>query len=401
MTPRSERAPLSGVRLKNAAITFLHHPLTSMNYDDWTAFDLAEALELSGEQPDADLLEALLAHDESVVPELMRLLKADVDDDWSEDDPRNYRDMHAGLVLIERKAPEVLAEVERFCREEPEKTRALGFWINPRLRRFGADAVAALEGVLDDPETPDVGRLHALQALGHLAKEPSLRDRIVPRLREMLPPVRDDGTPDVPDDLADVSLFEIRRWTTAVKGLMHARDVDSRERIAALYDAEVIMDWELSKDDALDMIASDEAPDPLLALPAYYEEMWAKEAEYAERVQELQAEMEFNRIASQIQEATGLPDDDVMDLMDRMMDAFEASGDEEPDEARMKQVIGEFMADRGLVAGRPVDEDEPRRKIGRNDRVVVQHIDTGETQTLKYKHFQRKLSDDWDIIEVL
>ncbi|NBC17284.1 MAG: hypothetical protein GVY18_08225 [Bacteroidetes bacterium] len=372
-----------------------------MNYDDWTAFDLAEALELSGEQPDADLLEALLAHDESVVPELMRLLKADVDDDWSEDDPRNYRDMHAGLVLIERKAPEVLAEVERFCREEPEKTRALGFWINPRLRRFGADAVAALEGVLDDPETPDVGRLHALQALGHLAKEPSLRDRIVPRLREMLPPVRDDGTPDVPDDLADVSLFEIRRWTTAVKGLMHARDVDSRERIAALYDAEVIMDWELSKDDALDMIASDEAPDPLLALPAYYEEMWAKEAEYAERVQELQAEMEFNRIASQIQEATGLPDDDVMDLMDRMMDAFEASGDEEPDEARMKQVIGEFMADRGLVAGRPVDEDEPRRKIGRNDRVVVQHIDTGETQTLKYKHFQRKLSDDWDIIEVL
>jgi hypothetical protein len=90
-----------------------------------------------------------------------------------------------------------------------------------------------------------------------------------------------------------------------------------------------------------------------------------------------------------------------MALMDRMMDVFEESDGEEPDEARMKQVIGEFMAERGIVAGRPIDEDEPRRKIGRNDRVVVQHIDTGETQTLKYKHFQRKLSDDWDIIEVL
>lgn len=372
-----------------------------MKYDDWTAFDLAEALELSGEQPDASLLEALLAHDETVVPELMRLLKADVDDDWSDDDPRTYRDVHAGLVLIERQVPKVLPEVERFYREDPDKANALASWFNPRLRRFGADAVAMLERVLDDPDTPDEGQLDALEGLGHLAKEPPLRDRIVPRLRDTLPPTRDDGTPDVPDDLADIELMDVRRWTAAVEGLMYARDVDSREHIAALYDADVIMDWELTREVVLDEIASDEPPASLTPLPAYYEEMYAKQAEYAERVQELRAEMEFQQMASQIQEATGLPDDDVMDLMDRMMGVFEESGEEEPDEARVKQVIGEFMAERGLVAGRPVDEDEPRRKIGRNDRVVVQHIDTGETQTLKYKHFQRKLSDDWDIIDVL
>jgi hypothetical protein len=372
-----------------------------MNYDDWTAFDLAEALELSGEQPEADLLEALLAHDDTIVPELMRLLEAEVGDDWSDDDPRRYRDVHAGLVLVERQAPEVLPALERIYRGDADKADGLLHWINPRLRRFGADAGAMLERVVEDPDTPAVGRTNAIIALGHLAKEPPLRDRVVPLLRTALPPARDDGAPEQPDDLQDVSFEEAERWTWAAEGLMHARDAESRERVLALYDEEVIMDWVLSEEEFVAGIASEDAPAPLAPLPAYYEDKQTEEAALAERTAALQAEMEFEQVARQIQEATGLPDEDVMALMDRMMDVFEESDGEEPDEAHVQQVIGEFMAERGLVAGRPVDEDEPRRKIGRNDRVVVQHIDTGETQTLKYKHFQRKLGDDWDIIEVL
>ena len=369
----------------------------AMTYDEWNAYDLVEALELSGEQPDPALLEALVAHDDAVVPELVRLVEAGVDESWGDDDPRWYRDVHAGLVLIERAEPRMLSLLERIYRDE-DKVSTLGHWFNPRLRRYGADVLPVLEPLLDAGDGSHMGRVNAIIALGHLAEDPSLRERVVPLLRSVLPPRQEDGTPDLPADPEDIAYAEVEPWTWAAMGLMHARDAESRDRVLALYDLQVIDDWVLSREEFLDGIDAPDEPAELPSLPDYYEQKQDEEREMREHAEMLRAELQMAEIAEEIRAQTGLPEADVADLMERMMVLAEA--DEEPDDAQVQQVITEFMADRGIVRGHRIDEEEQRRrhKIGRNERVVIRNMDTGETKTIKFKHAEKQLDKGWTLV---
>ncbi|MFB3133513.1 MAG: DUF1186 domain-containing protein, partial [Rhodothermales bacterium] len=81
---------------------------------------LLEALEQAGHTPDCALLEACLDRREDLIPGLLEMLEAGIeqgdDEEWDEDDPRWYREVHAGRLLIafrEEKALPLFADIFR------------------------------------------------------------------------------------------------------------------------------------------------------------------------------------------------------------------------------------------------------------------------------------------------
>ena len=69
-------------------------------YDTLSTEALLEALEKAGRTPDRDLLTVCLGWRDDLVPGLLEILRSGVDDEWENDDPRWYREVHAGLLLI-------------------------------------------------------------------------------------------------------------------------------------------------------------------------------------------------------------------------------------------------------------------------------------------------------------
>ncbi|QXD14120.1 SEC-C domain-containing protein [Rhodocaloribacter litoris] len=215
------------------------------NYRDWDAEDLLTAIEVAGRHPDPDLLQACLDRPGDLTPGLLDLFRADLDETrraqqetWADDDPRWYASIHAGNLLLAFREPAALPVFVAYFRD-PAFEYYLEWFEGERLAHYGPAAVPAMLALLEDETAWVFGRLTAATVLGHIAYfHPGERDRILAALRAQFPPLRDDGTPDVPEDLDldslenDLSLL----WTEIAYTLARHQDRESEPVITALFE---------------------------------------------------------------------------------------------------------------------------------------------------------------------
>ena len=197
---------------------------------------LVDTLVHAGRHPHPDLIRDCVQARDAIIPALLAILREDIIADtrekhWGEDDPRWYRMIHAGLLLLHFREEDALP---LFVREYRQSTLdRFNEWFENKLRLYGPPAVEPLTDLLHDEEAGVWGRIEAAGELSHIGRaHPDTRDAVLKALREVLPPL-DDGSPDIPDD-ADEDLPHL--WTTLAYELGRHQDEASQAQIEALFE---------------------------------------------------------------------------------------------------------------------------------------------------------------------
>lgn len=209
----------------------------SRDYSEYSTDDLLQALEWSGRHPDVELIEACMERQDEITPGLLDMLASpDEDEVWMDDDPRWYRYVHAGKLLIHFQEPKALPVFGEILRD-PESDVLLE-WFDTDLHALGPDAVPMLINIFTDPSAFDFGRSLSISAAGQIAREhPEERERVVDALRGELPPVSDDGEPIIE---GEIFYDDVEHWSWVTLELAELRDEQSRDRVEALYEADLI-----------------------------------------------------------------------------------------------------------------------------------------------------------------
>jgi hypothetical protein len=198
--------------------------------------DLLDALEHAGRHPSPELLRACLAKRAELTPSLLEMLAAGTDEEWHDDDPRWYREIHAGHLLAafrELRALPIFAEIYR-----DKENDVLLEWFETLPAEFGPAAVPMALDLLHDREAPSYGRSISTEILTDVAIHyPAEREHILSELRAFLPPLGEDGAPILPPDASDE---EAEMWTWAALALADLRDKVSRPQVQTLFEREVI-----------------------------------------------------------------------------------------------------------------------------------------------------------------
>ena len=202
--------------------------------------ELIRRLEQAGRYPRPELIRDCVRYQNYLRPHLLRIFREDVranapERRWDEDDPRWYRMVHAGLLLLHACDEEALPVfVQGFGREDLEY---FGSWFGDKLRTYGPAAVPALTEMLEDEAAYVWGRAEAVRELSHIAwAHPQTKDEVLETLRGVLPPLT-DGAPDVPDEVDDDTTM---LWTEAACELARHQDEDTRPQIEALFEHDLL-----------------------------------------------------------------------------------------------------------------------------------------------------------------
>jgi len=132
--------------------------------------------------------------------------------------------------------------------------------------------------------SPEEGEYWPGGELSHIGwAHPDTRDDVLAALRAVLPPLADDGTPDIPED-ADDDLHHL--WTTVAYQLSRHQDEESRAQIEALFEHDWIDTMYFGDVDAYRRLLRGEGSARAAFKPAsfdvieYYED-WYEEGEKA------------------------------------------------------------------------------------------------------------------------
>ena len=204
---------------------------------------LVDTLVHAGRHPHPDLIRDCVHARDDIIPALLAILREDVVADtrekhWGEDDPRWYRMIHAGLLLLHFREEDALP---LFVREYRHATLDdFNQWFENKLRVYGPPAAEPLIDLLHDEDAETWGRIEAAGELSHIGwAHPDTRDTVLNALRTVLPPLRDDGTLNVPAETEDLPHL----WATLVHELGRHQDEASRAQIEALFEHGFIEDW--------------------------------------------------------------------------------------------------------------------------------------------------------------
>ncbi len=254
-------------------MTDLHTAEVEKNQAYTSPEHLLEALEQAGRKPNRVLLEACLDRREALIPGLLKVLKTGIeqgyDEQWDEDDPRWYREVHAGLFLIafrEEKALPLFADLFR-----DEECENLWDWFSPSFQHYGPLAVDMLIDLVKDRNADVWSRISAAENLKDIALvHPETRDHTAEVLRLRLPRVDEAGNFVIPP-LVDED--QVLYWTWMALALAELKDTASQDRVKALYRAGLINETVMGDmDDYLKIFEEDRdhlAPRPF-DLIAYY-----------------------------------------------------------------------------------------------------------------------------------
>ena len=200
-----------------------------VDYRSLSSDELLTALEQAGRTPDLDLIRACLERREELTPGLLEMLAGGVEEDWEPDDPRWYREVHAGLLLIAFREPAALPIFAEIFRDE--KRENLIEWFSTELPAYGPAATQMAIDLLNDDSARDYARAAATEMLAEIAlHHPGERERILEALRAQLPPLGEDGTLALPPGPGFQKI-----WTWAASALADLRDTVSQPQIVALY----------------------------------------------------------------------------------------------------------------------------------------------------------------------
>jgi hypothetical protein len=227
---------------------------------------LIEALEVSGRYPVPELIRAIWEREDEARPLLLELFRQAYHDDWSdEDDPRWYRFVHAGKFLLawrEEAAIPIFADMYM-----DDEVVDMCEWFEKEPANFGPAAIPHFSRVaqMDTGGEWHYGRalsLGILTAIGlrHLES----REEVLGQLRTFLPPLS-----EIPR-LADEDYDET--WGVVASNLGTMRDEESRERVLALFEADMIDLSYIDREDYLRQMNAREPaePDPPYDLLEYY-----------------------------------------------------------------------------------------------------------------------------------
>ena len=204
-----------------------------MNYSDLTTTELLHALETAGRLPALDLIRACLQRQSELTPALLDLFRQSIHDDWpDEDDPRWYRAIHAGHLLLAYREEAALPIFEELYRQ----SHTLLDWFETAPAIYGAAAIPTFRGVLhmDTYGQYHYGRGMSAELLRDMAiLYPETRAAVVEALRSLLPPLADGGELDWPHEYPEVI------WSPVAGYLATLQDEASRPQIKAL----LACDW--------------------------------------------------------------------------------------------------------------------------------------------------------------
>ena len=325
-----------------------------MNYATASADELLHALEHAGRHPDPDLIRACLDRGEEVTPGLLalfhKLFETSEYLDWDEGDPRYYREIHAGLLLIHLREPAALDGFHGYLAEEEHEN--LLEWFEPELPLYGPAAVPTMRKLLESDYTWGWGKIAAEEILGTIAQQnPETRADVVEILRRQLPEIDDEGRLVLPNEEALEEYVSL--WTSLVYGLARLGDEAS---------APVVM--KLFEEDLIDEIVFGDAED--------YRSILAGEERYVDFLH---------------------PSPDLAESYARRK-----QHEEERAERRAQRALEERLQSRAASEGGTFGREQ--RKIGRNERVTIRHEETGAEEALKFKHAEKKLGQGWTLVDV-
>jgi hypothetical protein len=207
-------------------------------YQTKTDEELIHALEYGGEAPHPDLIAECLSRRGRLSAPLLQMFENSLNDAWeAPDDPRWYRQVHAGKLLTAFQEPAALPTFERiYASLLPQEQEALQ-WFDLDMAYYGPTAVPILLRLinLDTKGEYHFGCSLASAALAIIGRQHSeTREEIVAALRRQLPALRPDGAPDTPDDLPN------HQWSNAANALAELGDIVSRPQIEALFNHKMI-----------------------------------------------------------------------------------------------------------------------------------------------------------------
>jgi uncharacterized protein YchJ len=220
------------------------------------ADELLDALEHAGRTPDLDLIRTCLERREELTPGLLEMLASGADPGWDDDDPRWYREIHAGLLLIAFREPAALPIFTEIYRDEEREV--LWEWFDTQLPAYGPLATQWAIDLLNDDTATEYGRGVSTEILTAIAlNHPDERERIVEALRAQLPPLDEDGNLILPDVSPN--------WTWVASALASLRDTVSQPQIVALYEAGLMDEFVMGDLKAYLAHFKPDAPEPLAA----------------------------------------------------------------------------------------------------------------------------------------
>ena len=201
------------------------------NYRSLSADQLLAELEQAGRTPDLDLVRACLERREELTPSLLDMLAGGVDESWDADDPRWFREVHAGLLLIAFREPAALPIFAEIHRDEEREN--LIEWFGMELPAYGPALTPMAIELLDDPSAHTYARISSTELLTTVAlHHPRERERILEALRAYLLPLAEDGTLIIEPDARRPAFL----WSWAAVALASLRDTVSQPQVIALYE---------------------------------------------------------------------------------------------------------------------------------------------------------------------
>lgn len=226
-----------------------------MTFQEKTDDEIIRSLEYAGRTPPLALIRVCLERQAALTPRLLEIFEESMSDAWEDtEDPRWYRQVHTGKLLIAYREPAALPIFEKmFTLMDWDELEMLeSFELD--LANYGPEAVPMLTRVmhLETDGEYHYGRSLAIGTLAVIAHQhPEVRDEIIASLRALLPPLKEDGTPDVqPDNIDEV-------WSSVVMALGDLQDEDSRDHIERLFQHDLIDDTMLSLEDYQSSFAPD------------------------------------------------------------------------------------------------------------------------------------------------
>lgn len=208
-----------------------------MDYENRTDEALLKALETAGPTPPLKLIRACLERQESLTPGLLAMFQESLGDAWPDgDDPRWYRLVHAGRLLLAYREPAALPIFEDLYTWDGDELDVLE-WFETDLAHYGGTAVPTLLRIagLDTGEEYHYGRGLACDTLSSIgALHPEAAPAITAGLRAILPSLRPDGAVDAaPDEF-------VQTWTNVAIALGELQDEESRPLIETMFDQKLI-----------------------------------------------------------------------------------------------------------------------------------------------------------------
>lgn len=200
---------------------------------------LLDMLETAGSAPRPELIETCVHYQKWITPGLLEILEEDAgrrDQHWEHDDPRQYCMNHAGLLLIHFREEDALPSLVEEFRQSDAGT--FNEWFEGKLRLFGPPAIPELADLLYDEDAGIWGRIEAVGELAHVGWAHSeARERVLSTLRGVLPPMVDNETIEVPEEVGeDQPLL----WANVARELARLGDEDSRSHVEALFDHDLL-----------------------------------------------------------------------------------------------------------------------------------------------------------------